>query len=304
MIPLRGARRGLADKKPAKVLLLYPKLVAISYFETEVRFRRCFVIKFADLRAMYGCQFMSLSLLLCGLAAAAADVAYDDSVAVLDPTNFDSFVEGKAFTLVEFYAPWCGHCKSLAPEWAAAAKKTLKLSPPVILAKVDADAHRDLAERFGISGYPTIKIFKDGTPEEYEGPREAKGIVGFIKEALGITAGSVQRLKAADEVEALKAETGFLLLGLFREPVKASAIFKVFTEVASELPSYTHKPVKAAYSASYSTDPVAAALGVKTPPALLLFRPGVEEAVSMPIPRKKDEFNEDALVDWLKGHLK
>ena len=252
----------------------------------------------------YGCQVMSLSLLLCGLAAAAADVAYDDSVAVLDPTNFDSFVEGKAFTLVEFYAPWCGHCKSLAPEWAAAAKKTLKLSPPVILAKVDADAHRDLAERFGISGYPTIKIFKDGTPEEYEGPREAKGIVGFIKEALGITAGSVQRLKAADEVEALKAETGFLLLGLFREPVKASAIFKVFTEVASELPSYTHKPVKAAYSASYSTDPVAAALGVKTPPALLLFRPGVEEAVSMPIPRKKDEFNEDALVDWLKGHLK
>jgi hypothetical protein len=43
---------------------------------------------------------------------------------------------------------------------------------------------------------------------------------------------------------------------------------------------------------------------VKTPPALLLFRPGVEEAASMPIPRKKDEFNEDTLVDWLKGHLK
>ena len=43
---------------------------------------------------------------------------------------------------------------------------------------------------------------------------------------------------------------------------------------------------------------------VKTPPALLLFRPGVEEAASMPIPRKKDEFNEDALVDSLKGHLK
>jgi protein disulfide-isomerase-like protein len=109
-------------------------------------------------------MLVSRAVLFCVLAAAAADVAYDDSVAVLDPTNFDSFLEGKAFTLVEFYAPWCGHCKSLAPEWAAAAKKTLKLSPPVILAKVDADAHRDLAERFGISGYPTIKIFKDGTP--------------------------------------------------------------------------------------------------------------------------------------------
>ncbi|EOD28740.1 hypothetical protein EMIHUDRAFT_49401, partial [Emiliania huxleyi CCMP1516] len=61
--------------------------------------------------------------------------------------------------LVEFYAPWCGHCKSLAPEWAAAAKKTRKYCP---LAKVDADEHKSLAERFDVSGYPTIKTFKKG----------------------------------------------------------------------------------------------------------------------------------------------
>ena len=239
------------------------------------------------------------------LCSAAFAVVTEENVAVLDPSNFDEFIGAQSFTIVEFYAPWCGHCKSLEPEWAAAAGKTLQLNPPVRLAKVDADAHRELGEKYGVSGFPTIKIFKDGKPEEYEGPREAKGIVKFVKEALGLAgASSLLRLKTADEAAALQAETGYALIGLFREPVKASSMFKTFAEVASELNVYTSKPVKAAYSASYSADPVAAALGVKTPPALLLIRPGAAEPIAMPIPRKRDEFTEDAVVDWLKAQLK
>ena len=46
---------------------------------------------------------------------------------------------------------------------------------------------QSLAENFDVSGYPTIKIFKGGKPEEYDGPREAKGIVSFVKKDLGIT---------------------------------------------------------------------------------------------------------------------
>jgi len=240
------------------------------------------------------------------LTAIAAEVVYEDNVAVLDPSNFDEFIASQSYTVVEFYAPWCGHCKSLAPEWAAAAAKVRKLNPPTILAKVDADAHRELGEKFGVSGFPTIKVFKDGKDEEYEGPREAKGIVSYIKEARGITgsAASLTRLTSAGDHEVLKAETGYALVGLFREPVRASSMYKVFTEVASELSIYTDKPVRAAYSASYSADPVAAALGVKTPPALLLFKPGAQEPLAMPIPRKRDEFTEDAVVDWLKAALK
>ena len=58
------------------------------------------------------------------------------------------------------------------------------------LAKVDADTHKDLAEKYGVSGYPTLKIFKSGEAEEYNGPREAKGIVKFVKDAIGLSGGA------------------------------------------------------------------------------------------------------------------
>lgn len=150
---------------------------------------------------------------------------------------------------------------------------------------------------------PTIKIFKNGKAEEYEGPRESKGIVSFVKKAVGITGGAASMTKLKTEAE-LKAITdgGITLLGIFREPVTASAIYRTFSEVASELPTYTDKKVTVAYSASYSTDPIATALGVKQVPALMLLSPG-KEPVLMKIPRKRDEFTEDALTDWLKAAL-
>ena len=55
----------------------------------------------------------------------------EGGVAVLDPTNFADFIAEQDYTIVEFYAPWCGHCKSLEPEWSAAAKKVSKLKPKV-----------------------------------------------------------------------------------------------------------------------------------------------------------------------------
>lgn len=202
-------------------------------------------------------------------------------------------------------APWCGHCKSLAPEWAAAAAKTKKLSPPALLAKVDADAHKELGERYDVTGFPTIKIFRDGKAEDYDGPRETKGIVKFVKEALGIAtgAGAMTRLKTADEAKALVAETGYALVGVFREPVSASSMFKTFAEVADELPSYSSKPLKVAYSASYKDNPVQELYGVKSVPALLLFRPGSDAPKSMPIPRKREEFTEDAVVEWIQNNM-
>ena len=69
----------------------------------------------------------------------------------------------------------CGHCKRLAPEYESAATELSLNDPPVPLAKVDATVETSLANRFGINGYPTLKVFHEGTPYDYEGPRTAQG---------------------------------------------------------------------------------------------------------------------------------
>lgn len=81
------------------------------------------------------------------------------------PDNFDKIVNGGKHVLAEFYAPWCGHCKRLVPEYKAlgeAIESDPKLKARVVIAKVNADEHRSLGERFEVRGFPTIKFLARG----------------------------------------------------------------------------------------------------------------------------------------------
>uniref|UniRef100_A0A7S0SQQ7 protein disulfide-isomerase n=1 Tax=Chromulina nebulosa TaxID=96789 RepID=A0A7S0SQQ7_9STRA len=106
-------------------------------------------------------------------------------VITLTETNFNALVlESNDHWLVEFYAPWCGHCKNLAPEWETAAKQ---LKGSVKLGAVDATVHSNLASQYGVKGYPTIKLFSAGKKtgaKDYNGPREAAGIVEYALKTL------------------------------------------------------------------------------------------------------------------------
>ena len=110
--------------------------------------------------------------------------------AVLDliPANFDKIAIGGKPALVEFFAPWCGHCKTLAPVYEELAKNFEFAKDKVAIAKVDADSEKSLGKRFGVQGFPTIKYFdgKSEKPEDYNGGRDLESLSEFITKKTGI----------------------------------------------------------------------------------------------------------------------
>ena len=75
----------------------------------------------------------------------------------LTEDNFNDIVQKNAMVLVDFWANWCGPCKSFAPVFEAAAAK----HPDVVFAKIDTEKQQALAGHFGIRSIPTLMIFRD-----------------------------------------------------------------------------------------------------------------------------------------------
>lgn len=110
----------------------------------------------------------------------------------LTESNFKSKVidvPSDSIALVEFFAPWCGHCKQLAPIYEQVAK-TVHGDPDnygerTIIAAVDATVHQSLAQTYQIQGFPTIKLFVGGKfSQDYNGARDADSILRFVKSNL------------------------------------------------------------------------------------------------------------------------
>ena len=111
------------------------------------------------------------------------------AVATLTTDNFESMALGKKAAMVYFYAPWCGHCKQLAPVWERLAQAYAGDSKTVVIGKVDATQEVDLASKYEIQGYPTLKFFPADSAESegsYDGERDLEAMVTYINEKTGL----------------------------------------------------------------------------------------------------------------------
>ncbi|KAK8579909.1 hypothetical protein V6N13_143066 [Hibiscus sabdariffa] len=182
--------------------------------------------------------WVALVVLACSLTAISAEENGDSKefVLTLDHSNFSDTVSKHDFIVVEFYAPWCGHCKSLAPEYEKAASILSKHDPPITLAKVDAneEANRDLANQYEVRGFPTLKILRNGgkNVQEYKGPREADGIVEFLKKQSGPAS---TEIKSAEDASNFIGDKKIVIVGIFSK--FSGEEFENYTALAEKLRS-------------------------------------------------------------------
>eukprot|EP00899_Mesostigma_viride_P016032 jgi/Mesvir1/2442/Mv22171-RA.1 len=115
-----------------------------------------------------------------------------EHVITLTSANFSNVVhEGNKAVLVDFYAPWCGHCKRLAPEYSKLGLVVARdphLKHRLVIAQVDADAEKGLASFYEVKGYPTIQFFPapafkgaKSAPRRYVGEHQARSIMDWLR---------------------------------------------------------------------------------------------------------------------------
>jgi protein disulfide isomerase family A protein 3 len=199
-------------------------------------------------------MFVPLLFLLVG-------AVYSESTLDLTDASFDGELEKAETALVMFYAPWCGHCKRMKPEFEKSAGELLQNDPPVTLAKVDCtEGGKEVCSKFEVRGYPTLKIFRNGElSSDYNGPREAAGITKFMKAQVGPASRAITDVEGAEKMK----NKDEVVIYFFGED--SSDLGKTFQKVSAKLR-------ESVSFASSSVEAVAAAFG-QSLGSVVLVRP-------------------------------
>ncbi|XP_060937634.1 endoplasmic reticulum resident protein 44 [Limanda limanda] len=143
---------------------------------------------------------VTVILLVMGLSTPGAA-----EITSLDSGNIDDVLNNAAVALVNFYADWCRFSQMLHPIFEEASNTVREEFPEatqVVFARVDCDQHSDIAQRYRISKYPTLKLFRNGMmmKREYRGQRSVSAIADFIRQQ---QVDPVKELHSLDEVNTL-----------------------------------------------------------------------------------------------------
>ncbi|KIJ70521.1 hypothetical protein HYDPIDRAFT_122452 [Hydnomerulius pinastri MD-312] len=216
------------------------------------------------------------------LVAADADAELPSDVLSMTQETFDSTVNPEPLILVEFFAPWCGHCKALAPHYEEAA--TALKENNIKLAKVDCVDQAELCQAHGVQGYPTLKVFRNGEPTDYSGPRKADGIISYMIK---------QSLPAVSEVTIAN-------LNDFQNADNIVAIAYLPSTTDAPAPEFSATAVKHRddYLFGLSTDPEAAAAAGVTAPAIVVYRNFDEHKTEYPYPVSSATVKD--VEDWIQ----
>lgn len=210
-------------------------------------------------------------------------------VVQVDISNYDRLIAKSNYTsIVEFYAPWCGHCKNLKPAWEAAAKSLAGIAK-VAAMNCDDEMNKPLCGQMGVQGFPTLKIVRPGkkpgkpTVEPYDGQRQAKAIVEAVKSRIP---NNVKRITDAklDEWLAENKDSAKAILFSDKSPISAT-LRTTAIDFAGIITIAQVKKDQAAAVAKYD---------VEKYPTLVLLPAGSDEPI-----KHDGEMNKEAIVKFL-----
>jgi protein disulfide-isomerase A1 len=174
-----------------------------------------------------------------GVTSASGDfvIEEEDDVVVLTEENFDEALSELTPMFVEFYASWCGHCTALAPDFSETSRILKSQGSPIRLAKVNAPDNKELADKYGVESFPTLKFFPAGgkppVPYPKRGRRQPINFLRWLKKQTGPAADRVETVKAAQKII---SDERLVALGFFKDADSSAS--EAFMKVAAENDDY------------------------------------------------------------------
>ncbi|CAO4361633.1 unnamed protein product [Caenorhabditis nigoni] len=154
--------------------------------------------------------------------------AINPPTAVLDLSDKFLDVKDEGMWFVEFYAPWCAHCKRLHPVWDQVGHSLSDSNLPIRVGKLDCTRFPAVANKLGIQGYPTITFFRNGHAIEYRGGREKEALVSFAKRCAAPIIETIKENQVEKVKLSARSQPSYIFFGDSSGP-----LFDAFNEAAN-----------------------------------------------------------------------